>query len=288
LLAAIGGYNAYQTLPSQVSAAAATPNRSENHGPETTETPPSSGAPTGIRGFGGGALSVAPLSQSVITSLQNADNDGQGHAQGADNDQAVSAQKSVAEASEAPGHAEGGDTDKAAQQDQDAAQVQKLQARDQEVRAHEQAHASAGGQYAGAPNYGYDTGPDGRQYAVSGEVSIDASPVPGNPQATIAKMDVVIKAALAPAEPSGQDRSVAAAATKQLQAAQAELLAQKQEERFGDSDGATSQVSGRTEGGSENQGPEIPTIGGAAPTPSATNSTISGGASAAPIVNLFA
>ncbi|KMW57954.1 SrpA-related protein [Candidatus Rhodobacter oscarellae] len=103
--------------------------------------------------------------------------------------------------------------------------VQKLKARDREVRAHEQAHAAVGGEYAGQPTYSYQTGPDGQQYAIGGEVAIDAAPVPGDPEATIQKMEVVKAAALAPAEPSGQDRKVAAQADAQRMAAIAELAA---------------------------------------------------------------
>lgn len=109
-------------------------------------------------------------------------------------------------------------------------EVRELAARDREVRAHEQAHANVGGQYAGAPSYTYQRGPDGRQYAVGGEVSIDVSPVPGDPQATIDKARIVRRAALAPAEPSPQDRSVAAEATALEQQARAELLAQAADE----------------------------------------------------------
>ncbi|GLQ06340.1 putative metalloprotease CJM1_0395 family protein [Sneathiella chinensis] len=106
-------------------------------------------------------------------------------------------------------------------------QIDALQDRDREVRAHEQAHAVAGGQYAGAPRYEYQIGPNGQRYAIGGEVKIDTAPIPNNPAATIAKMEVVIKAALAPAEPSAQDRAVAAAATQKLMDAQTEMLAEK-------------------------------------------------------------
>ena len=102
-------------------------------------------------------------------------------------------------------------------------EIQKLSARDQEVRTHEQAHASVGGQYAGSPSYEYERGPDGRSYAVSGEVPIDASKVAGDPQATIDKMNQVRAAALAPAEPSGQDRKVAAEASATAAEARREL-----------------------------------------------------------------
>ena len=109
--------------------------------------------------------------------------------------------------------------------------VTKLKATDREVRAHERAHATAGGQHAGAPSYDYQRGPDGRQYAVGGEVPIDTSPVPGDPEATIDKMEIVKRAALAPADPSGQDRSVAAQADAKKLKAQAELAQQKADER---------------------------------------------------------
>jgi len=118
--------------------------------------------------------------------------------------------------------------------EQEQAQIDGLQARDREVRTHENAHAAAGGSYAGAPNYEYETGPDGQQYAVGGEVSIDTAPISGSPSATISKMETVIRAALAPAEPSGQDRSVAAAASKQRAEAQAQLNVEKQALRSSD------------------------------------------------------
>ncbi|WP_300552817.1 putative metalloprotease CJM1_0395 family protein [Maricaulis sp.] len=114
--------------------------------------------------------------------------------------------------------------------DAEQKQVNKLAARDREVRAHEQAHKAVGGQYTGAISYDYQRGPDGKQYAVGGEVPIDASEIPGDPEATIEKMRVVKAAALAPAEPSGQDRKVAAMADAKSAQARAELNAQKAEE----------------------------------------------------------
>lgn len=109
-------------------------------------------------------------------------------------------------------------------------QIKELKARDTEVRVHEQAHASVGGQYAGSPSYEYQRGPDGTNYAVGGEVQIDVSVIPGDPQATIEKMQTVRAAALAPAEPSSADRAIAADATQKMAAAQAELSAPADDE----------------------------------------------------------
>lgn len=107
--------------------------------------------------------------------------------------------------------------------DEEKQQVQKLEARDREVRAHEMAHKAAGGQYVRGGNYEYQTGPDGKRYAVGGEVSIDTSAVSGDPEATVRKMQVVRKAALAPAQPSAQDRAVAAHASQKEVQARAEI-----------------------------------------------------------------
>ncbi|MFH0919915.1 MAG: putative metalloprotease CJM1_0395 family protein [Fibrobacterota bacterium] len=92
-------------------------------------------------------------------------------------------------------------------------EVEKLKATDREVRAHEQAHMAAGaGIVRGGPHYEYQKGPDGQTYAVGGEVSIDTSEGK-TPVDTMMKMQRVRAAALAPANPSGQDLSVAAQAS---------------------------------------------------------------------------
>jgi len=106
----------------------------------------------------------------------------------------------------------------------------KLQQVDTQVRAHEMAHLAAAGHYArSGANFQYQRGPDGKSYAVGGEVQIDTSRE-STPEATIRKMRVVRAAALAPADPSPQDRKVAAGATSAITAAVQELrmLAQGQ------------------------------------------------------------
>lgn len=103
-------------------------------------------------------------------------------------------------------------------------EVEQLKERDSEVRAHEQAHVAAGGQYVtSGPTYEYQDGPNGQSYAIGGEVGIDTSIVSGDPAASLAKARVIIRAALAPAEPSTQDQSVAASARAMEVEAQREL-----------------------------------------------------------------
>ena len=101
--------------------------------------------------------------------------------------------------------------------------VDQLQSRDREVRDHEAAHQAAGGGAVGGASYSYQQGPDGKQYAIGGEVPVDLSSGGGSPEATIAKMARVRAAATAPAEPSGQDLAVAAAASSIEAAARQEL-----------------------------------------------------------------
>ena len=117
-------------------------------------------------------------------------------------------------------------------------EIQKLKTRDSEVKSHEMAHIAAGGQFVrGSAQYEYQIGPDGKQYVIGGEVSIDCSAVSGDPKATITKMQTIRKAALAPANPSGQDRAVASQATS-LEAKARKEIAQQDENQ---SDAHTSQ-----------------------------------------------
>jgi len=104
--------------------------------------------------------------------------------------------------------------------------IDKLKSRDLEVRQHEQAHlAAAGGLATSGPSYTYQRGPNGVNYAVGGEVNIDTSPG-ATPQETIQRARTIEAAALAPAEPSGPDRAVAAQAQQMEIKARAELAQQ--------------------------------------------------------------
>ncbi len=115
-------------------------------------------------------------------------------------------------------------TDEVELTEEEQAEVEKLKARDQEVRAHEQSHLASAGQYArGGIQFDMENGPDGRQYAAGGHVDIDVSKVANDPGATIAKMQQIQTAAMAPAEPSAKDRQVSAEASKSELEARAEL-----------------------------------------------------------------
>ena len=109
--------------------------------------------------------------------------------------------------------------------------VSDLQSRDSEVRAHESAHQS-GGAATGAASFTYQQGPDGKMYAIGGEVSISFEE--GSiPQETIANAQAVIASALAPADPSSQDMAVASSATIMMMKAQQQLSRETQEEIVG-------------------------------------------------------
>lgn len=124
---------------------------------------------------------------------------------------------------------------KAQQQEQSA--IAQLASRDAEVRMHERAHSAVGGQLAGAPSYRLVRGPDGKSYATAGEVSIDISTEPNDPEATLAKAERVMRAALAPADPSPQDLAVAAAAAQLMAEARAEIAVRKAQPAEGEDEG---------------------------------------------------
>ena len=154
--------------------------------------------------------------------------------------------------------------------EEEQAELQDMKRRDEEVRVHEQAHQSAGGQYASAPHYEYENGPDGKRYVTDGSVNIDVGEE-SDPQATIDKMQVVKRAALAPAQPSAQDRRVYAEASQKEAEARRELNEQRQEEAASATQGAdAAQGTGATQGQSQ------PATGNATSTgtPTATNNVI--------------
>lgn len=111
--------------------------------------------------------------------------------------------------------------------------VQELKKRDREVRQHEQAHKAAAGDLAtSGPNYTYQTGPDGKRYAIGGEVQIRLQ-TGRTPEETIRKMERATRAANAPQSPSGPDQAVAAQATRMLANARKQMIERNHPTEFG-------------------------------------------------------
>lgn len=105
-------------------------------------------------------------------------------------------------------------------------EIAQLRSTESKVKAHESAHKAVGGALTGAVSYTYTRGPDGKSYITGGEVDINMSS--GNtPQETINRMQQVVRAALAPADPSPQDRAVAARANTIEQQARQALSSQQ-------------------------------------------------------------
>jgi len=137
-------------------------------------------------------------------------------------------------------------------------QIEQLVQRDSEVKTHEQAHAAVGGSLTQSPSYQYEKGPDGRRYAVEGEVSIDVSPVSGDPKATLSKMQKVYAAAMAPVQPSMADIRVAAQALQNMNEANKQLIQDRQQDTGSTLNNQTSAESGNIFTRAQNQQPLTP------------------------------
>jgi len=87
--------------------------------------------------------------------------------------------------------------------------MRELQQRDRRVREHEERHFYVGQPHTRPPEYWTVLAPDGRRYAVMGLVPMDVAPVPGDPAETRRKWETLLRAALAPADPSERDQSLA-------------------------------------------------------------------------------
>jgi len=107
-----------------------------------------------------------------------------------------------------------------------AREVIRYQQADRSVRSHEAAYTAAGGAFAGSASFVYTRGPDGNMYVTGGEVSIHA-PAGKTPEETIRNMEIVERAALAPADPSPQDLSTASAALMIAARARAQLMSSR-------------------------------------------------------------
>ncbi|MBQ7665239.1 MAG: hypothetical protein IJS42_00840 [Synergistaceae bacterium] len=123
-------------------------------------------------------------------------------------------------------------------------QVRELENIQREVIAHEQAHKAAAGEFGGGISYTYTEGPDGKRYITGGEVPIKLRQG-STPEETLRNMQQVQAAANAPADPSGQDRQVAAKAAAIASRARSEILHDESEHENSES-GLTATVASGT------------------------------------------
>lgn len=191
---------------------------------------------------GGNPLAPAGLSDAmseVELFGPAADADGSGVFQIYENPAFEEAREAARSERESGGEASGAEAEAPTELSEDErAVVEKLKARDSAVRAHEMAHVAAAGGLAGAPSYSYQTGPDGKRYAIGGSVSIDTS-AESSPEDTIAKAQRIRSAALAPADPSAQDRAVAARAARMESQARAAMAQEQAQEAKAALEGTT-------------------------------------------------
>lgn len=114
---------------------------------------------------------------------------------------------------------------------QEQREVSELKMTDAQVRNHEHAHkAAAAGLHTSGPNYEYETGPDGRKYAVAGDVNVSYSHS-SDPEVNLRNAQQLKASALAPADPSSQDRKVAAQAEMEIAQARQEILEEQNQAR---------------------------------------------------------
>lgn len=125
-------------------------------------------------------------------------------------------------------------------------EIQDLTVIEDKVIAHEQAHMSVGGEFAGGASYSYTVGPDGKRYISGGEVGISIPSV-DDPEQMLRMLERVRQAAMAPADPSSQDLRVASSATSRMAKVNSEIAAKKADETYG-----TKEFEG-TEEAAENQ-----------------------------------
>ncbi len=137
----------------------------------------------------------------------------------------------------------GSGNDELTQQEQ--REVSELKMTDSQVKAHEHAHkAAAAGLSTSGPNYEYETGPDGKKYAVAGDVNVSYKHS-DDPEVNLRNAQQLRASALAPADPSSQDRKVAMQAEREIAQARQEIMEEQRqtEEQTNSSDSTTSNVS---------------------------------------------
>lgn len=130
-------------------------------------------------------------------------------------------------------------------------QVEELRRIDATVREHEAAHLRNGrGVVTSGASFSFTYGPDGKAYAVAGEVGIDTSPEQ-KPEANIDKGRAIQVAALAPRDPSPQDYRVASVGGQLESRGRSDLADQQVQERTEAAARSRAQREGQQQQGSE-------------------------------------
>ena len=168
------------------------------------------------------------------------------------------------EAAKAPEAQPRTDAESAEERQKDA-QVRELKQIEREVIAHEAAHMAAAGALGGGVSYTYTAGPDGKRYITGGEVPIQIQPG-STPEETLRNMQQVQRAALAPADPSGQDRQVAAQAAAMAAQTRSEIAAKNAQRAARRTDATQEEDPSRTE--TVARGTPVPPSEAAEPDPS--------------------
>lgn len=140
---------------------------------------------------------------------------------------------------------------------QEQQQLAELKQTDAQVKAHEHAHKStAAGLTTSGPNYEYETGPDGKKYAVAGDVNVSYQKS-SDPEVNLKNAQQLKAAALAPADPSSQDRKVAMQADREIAQARQEIMeeqnqTEEEEETSGTSAAGSMTPASETESDTQN------------------------------------
>lgn len=129
---------------------------------------------------------------------------------------------------------------------QEQQQLAELKQTDAQVKAHEHAHKStAAGLTTSGPNYEYETGPDGKKYAVAGDVNVSYQKS-SDPEVNLKNAQQLKAAALAPADPSSQDRKVAMQADREIAKARQEIMEEQNQTEEEEETSATSAAGSMT------------------------------------------
>jgi len=104
--------------------------------------------------------------------------------------------------------------------------LQALERNDRQARGDERAESATAGGLADAAQLRYEIGPDGQRYIVESRVAFDVIPVPGDPAATLRKLEAISRAATS-GSPSISARTSAAEADQLARQARAQLAAER-------------------------------------------------------------